>query len=116
MNEIEIKFTLQERDLIIDHTFTGPDLTKRLQIAEIKGKHLIVKYSTYHLDELIGFIAVEANHTEDKKIREKLDRLFKRLTRILEKKIDNQRNQLCCIKAIKCCALLFYMVALCETS
>jgi len=35
MNEIEIKFMPQERDLIIDHTFTGPDLTKRLQIAEI---------------------------------------------------------------------------------
>jgi len=33
MNEIEIKFTPQERNLIIDHTFTGPDLTKRLQIA-----------------------------------------------------------------------------------
>ena len=59
MNEIEIKFTPQERDLIIDHTFTGPDLTKSLQIAEIKGKHLIVTYSTYDLDELIGFIAAE---------------------------------------------------------
>ena len=46
MNEIEIKFTLIERDLIIDHTFAGPDLTKRLQIAEIKGKHLIEKGSS----------------------------------------------------------------------
>ncbi len=90
MDEIEIKFTPQERDLIIDHTFTGPDLTKRLQIAEIKGKHLIVKYSTYDLDELIGFIAAEANHTDDKKIGKKLDRLFERLARILEKEIDNQ--------------------------
>ncbi len=90
MNEIEIKFTLQEKDLLIDHIFTGPDLTKRLQIAEIKGKHLIVKYSTYDLDELIGFIAAEANHTEDKKIGGKLDRLFEKLTRILEKEIDNQ--------------------------
>ena len=90
MNEIEIKFTPQERDLIIDHTFTGPDLTKRLQIAEIKGTRLIVKYSTYDLDELIGFIAAEANHTDDKKIEKKLDRLFERLTRILEKKIENQ--------------------------
>ncbi len=90
MNEIEIKFTPQERDLIIDHTFTGPNLTKRLKIAEIKGKHLIVKYSTYDLDELIGFIAAEANHTDDKKLGKKLDRLFERLTRILEKEIDNE--------------------------
>ena len=90
MNEIEIKFTPQEKDLIIDHTFTGPDLTKRLQIAEIRGKRLIVKYSTYDLEELIGYIAAEANHTDDKKIRKKLDRLFERLTRILEKEIENQ--------------------------
>ncbi len=86
MNEIEIKFTPQERDLIIDHTFTGPDLIKRLQIALIKGKHLIVKYSIYDLDELIGFIAAKANHTDDKKIGKKLDRLFEKLTRILERK------------------------------
>jgi len=85
MNEIEIKFTPEERDLIIDHTFTGPDLTKRLQIAETKGDRLIVKYSTYDLDELIGFIAAEANHTDDKKIEKKLDRLFEKLSYILRK-------------------------------
>ena len=85
MNEIEIKFTTQERDLIIDHTFTGPNLTQRLQIAEIKGKYLIAKYSMYDLDELIGFIAAEANHTDDKKIEKKLDRLFDKLNSILEK-------------------------------
>ncbi len=85
MNEIKIKFTSQERDLIIEHTFSGPDLTKRLQIAEIKGKHLIVKYSTYDIDELIGFVAAEANHTDDKKLQKKLDKLFDKLSRILEK-------------------------------
>jgi len=85
MDEIEIKFTLIERDFIIDHTFAGPDLTKRLQIAEIKGKHLIVKYSTYDIDELIGFVAAEANHTDDKKLQKKLDKLFDKLSRILEK-------------------------------
>ena len=68
MNEVEIKFRPEERTLIIDHTFAGPDLTKRLQIAEIKGKHLITKYSIYDLEELIGYIAAEANHTDVKKI------------------------------------------------
>jgi len=88
MNEVEIKFTPEERDLIIDHTFAGPDLTKRLKIAEIKGKHLITKYSTYDLEELIGYIAAEANHTDDKKIGKKLDRVFERLSRILDKSIE----------------------------
>lgn len=92
LNEVEIKFTPEERDLIIDHTFAGPDLTKRLQIAEIKGKHLITKYSTYDLEELIGFIAAEANHTDDKKTGKKLDRMFERLTRILDKAIDNDNE------------------------
>ncbi|MBW1723915.1 MAG: hypothetical protein JRD87_03265 [Deltaproteobacteria bacterium] len=90
MNEIEIKFTPQERDLIIDHTFADPELTKRLKIAEIKGKHIVAKYSIHDLDDLLGFIAAEANHTEDKKLEKKLDKLFDRLTRILEKEIDNQ--------------------------
>jgi len=85
MNEIEIKFTPQERDLIIDHTFADPELTKRLNIAEIKGKHLIAKYSIYDLDDLLGFIAAEANHTVDKKLEKKLDKLFDKLTRIIEK-------------------------------
>ncbi|HUT44427.1 MAG TPA: hypothetical protein VMW95_08830 [Desulfobacterales bacterium] len=85
MNGIEIKFTPQERDLIIDHTFADPELTKRLNIAEIKGKHLIAKYSIYDLDDLLGFIAAEANHTVDKKLEKKLDKLFDKLTRIIEK-------------------------------
>jgi len=88
MNEVEIKFTPDERALIFDHTFAGPDLTKRLQIAEIRGKHLIAKYSTYDLEELIGYIAAEANHTDDNKIQKKLYSLFERLTRILDKSIE----------------------------
>jgi len=90
MHEIEIKFTPEERDLIIDHTFTGPDLTKRLQIAGVKGKHIIAKYSTYDLEELIGYIAAEANHTDDKKIRKKLDRLYEKLDRILERELEKE--------------------------
>lgn len=88
MNEVEIKFMPEERDLIIDNTFAGPDLTKRLQIAEVRGKHFITKYSTYDLEELIGYIAAEANHTNDKSIQKKLDRLYGRLDRILEKELE----------------------------
>jgi len=84
MNEFEIKFTLQDRDLIIDHTFADPGLTKRLKITEVKGKHLIAKYSIHDLDDLLGFIAAEANQTEDKKLKKKLDKLFDKLSRILD--------------------------------
>jgi len=93
MDEVDIKFTAEERDLIIDHTFADDDLTKRLKIAETKGEHLIAKYSTYDLEELIGYIAAEANHTDDKKIGKKLDRLFDRLSRILDKSIEYDEDE-----------------------
>jgi hypothetical protein len=37
---------------------------------------------------LIGYMAAEANHTDDEKIGKKLDRLFERLSRILDKSIE----------------------------
>lgn len=92
MKEVELKFTPEERDLIIEHTFTGPDLTKRLQIAEVKGKYLIAKYSAEDIEELIGYVAAEANHTDDKKVGKKLDRLFEKLSRILEKLIEDYND------------------------
>lgn len=85
MNEIEIKLTLQERDLIINHTYADPGLTKRLQIAEIKGKNLIPKYTIDELDVLLGFIAAEENHTEDMTLGRNLSKLYEKLNRILEK-------------------------------
>ena len=84
MDEIEIKITPEERDLILDLTFADEVLTDRLQIAEMRGKHLVARYSISDLDDLIGFIAAEANHAEDKKLQKKLDRLIDKLERMLE--------------------------------
>jgi len=84
-NNITIKFTTDERDIILEHTFAGPDLTKRIQIAELKGKHLITQFDVYELEDLIGYIAAEANHAEDRKIGKKLDKIFERLSNILNK-------------------------------
>ena len=84
MDEIEIKITPEERDLILDLTFADEVLTDRLKIAEMRGKHLVARYSINELDDLIGFISAEANHTEDKKLQKKLDRLIDKLERMLE--------------------------------
>ncbi|MBW2366843.1 MAG: hypothetical protein JRH15_03055 [Deltaproteobacteria bacterium] len=81
---MKLKFTQPERDLILGHTFAGPDLTNRLRIAEIRGRYLIAKFSTDDLDELIGFIAAEASHTKNKKIQKQLDKLFDRLILVLD--------------------------------
>lgn len=84
MDEIEIKITPEERDLILDLTFADEDLTDRLKITEMRGKYLMARYSINDLDDLIGFISAEANHTEDKKLQKKLDRLIEKFERVLE--------------------------------
>ncbi len=40
------------------------------------------------LDELGGFVAAEANHTKDKKLRKELDHLFDRIQTTLDSYTD----------------------------
>jgi hypothetical protein len=81
---VEVLFTLAERDLIVEHTFAGPDLTDRLQLATVKGTKLAVKYTLDDLDELLGYIAAEANHSENKKLEKQLDKMWGRLKKKME--------------------------------
>lgn len=84
MDEIVIKITPQERDLLLESYVLNPALIQRLKIAEIKGKLIIVKYSLQELEELVEFIAGETNHAEDKKIEIKWDRLYNKLADVLD--------------------------------
>jgi len=84
LETIEIKITEKVRNLIVDHTFAGDDLTKQIKLAEMNGKYLLAKYTIEDLDELVGFIAAESNHTEDFKLQKQLDKLFEKLSRIIE--------------------------------
>ena len=81
---VEVLFTLAERDLIVEHTFAGPDLTDRLQLAPVKGTTVAVKYTLDDLDELLGYIAAEANHTENVKLEKQLDKIWGRLQKKME--------------------------------
>ncbi len=85
MDEIEIELTPQERDLILNNPFAGKDLTKRLQLLEIRGNQLIAKYDIEELNELLGVIAADAIHTWDENLKKRLDKLFEKLSRVLEK-------------------------------
>jgi hypothetical protein len=77
--KVEISFSPRERELVLDHTFTGPELTTRLRRAQlVDGKH-VARYTLDDLDELLGFVAAEANHSTDKKMRKELDALYARL-------------------------------------
>ena len=62
----------------------GPEVTGPLRMVVVKGKKLIVKLTLDDLDEIIGYIAAEANHTDDKKLQKEFDHLYERLKTTME--------------------------------
>jgi hypothetical protein len=83
-NIIEINLTTQERDLIVNNTFADPALIEPLEERPAKDNMITVYYSPENLEELLGFIAAEANHKEDKNLGAALDSLHDKLADILD--------------------------------
>ena len=88
-DKIKISLTLRERHLIINETFADTHLTEPLERAQIEDDLITVYYSPQDLEELIGFIAAEANQTDDKALEADLDSVFDKLSDIL----DNYEGQ-----------------------
>ena len=83
-SHVEVLLTLREREFLLSHTFAGPNLTERLQLATVAGTKLAVGYTLDELDELLGYIAAEANHTEDEGLQGELDALYERVQEKME--------------------------------
>lgn len=81
---VAVAITLRQRELIMEHTFAEPDLTEPFRQAKAKSGKLLVKLSLDELDELRGYVAAEANHAENKKLKRELDDLFQHLTTTME--------------------------------
>jgi hypothetical protein len=91
--KVEVRFSPRERTLVLEDTFTGPELTTVLHRAQLEaGKH-VVRYSLDDLDELLGFVAAEANHSTDKKLRKELDALYAPVRREMESYDDGLWQQ-----------------------
>jgi hypothetical protein len=85
MERINIRLTIEERDLILKQTFAGDDLTDRLNEAKVEGNNIKVAYTLDELDDLAGFIAAEANHAEDRKQARRLEALYNKISDIENK-------------------------------
>ena len=81
---IKINLTTEERGLIINETFADLVLLEPLEKGQVKDDLITVYYAPQDLEELLGFIAAEANHTEDKVLEEALDSLHDKLEDILD--------------------------------
>ena len=76
---LPVELTLEQRTLILDHTFADPELTERLALTPVAGEKVVVGYTLSDIEELMGFVAAEANHTKDRKLERKLRRLWEYL-------------------------------------
>ena len=79
--KLPVALTLRERDLIRDKTFCHPDFAK---CAVVDGTGIRVELSLDEIEEIQGYVAAEANHTNDAKLQKKLDRLFAKLQVFLD--------------------------------
>ena len=89
--KIAVRMTARDRSLLLDHTLGDPDYSKRLQPAS-SGGGLVGEYTLDDLEDMLGYIAAEANHTEDRALQRALDALYDRLLRVQRSYDDGNLN------------------------
>jgi len=87
-DKIPVALTLGQRDLILNQTFAGPDLTESLRRAPMEGDKIVVRYTLSEIDELMGYVAAEANHSQNRQLVRELDRLHDYLSTFEERYED----------------------------
>ncbi|MBE0448975.1 MAG: hypothetical protein IBX64_12950 [Actinobacteria bacterium] len=88
--KLPVKLTLRERDLICDETFCDPRYT---QVAIVDGTGIKVDLSLDDIEDIQGYVAAAANHTENHKLQKELDRLSDKLQAYLDAYDDQDYKQ-----------------------
>jgi hypothetical protein len=85
---IPVELNEHERELILQHTFAGDELTRRLRRTPQTGESLTHHFNLDDLDDLAGYVAAEANHAKDKKMQKRLQTLYNRIATLMESYTD----------------------------
>lgn len=80
-SKLPVTLTLRERDLIRDETFCNPGFAK---CAVVEGTGIKVELSLEEIEEIQGYVAAEANHTNNAKLQKELDRLSAKFQEYLD--------------------------------
>lgn len=88
--KVAVKLTARDRKLL-DDLMLDPEYLERLQ--PIPGsKDLAGEYTLDDLEDMLGYIAAEANHTPNQRLRSQLDDLYDRLAHIQQSFDDGNWN------------------------
>lgn len=85
--KLPVKPTFRERDLICNHTFYDPDFANH---AVTDSKGIQIELSLGDIEDIQGYVAAEANHCDDEKFQNGLDRLFEKLQVLLDSYHDQE--------------------------
>lgn len=80
-SKLPVTLTLRQRDLIRDETFCDPSFAN---CAVVDGTGIKADLSLDKIEEIQGYVAAAANHTNNAKLRKELDRLFAKLQVFLD--------------------------------
>lgn len=81
-NRIRVRLSRRDRDLILKHTFIGGDIEARIRVARADGTAIMVDLTPDDIDELLGYVAAAANHSEQPVIGRQLYALYDRLSAV----------------------------------
>jgi len=86
---VPVRLNPVQRDLILEHTFIDHELEQRLREAETEGASIVARLTLDDIDDLLGHVAAEANHSKDARLRKRLDTICERLRDIAEAHTDD---------------------------
>jgi hypothetical protein len=78
---VEVRLSLRDRVLLLEHTVADPEYAERLQ-PTATGTEVVGRYTLEDLEDILGYVDAEANHTEDERLQRELDVLHDKLLAI----------------------------------
>jgi hypothetical protein len=81
--KVPLKLTATERKMVLDDSMIMDQESERAIQETPSGEPVMMTLGD--LDVFIGYIAAEANHTEDKRLERKLDRIYDKIQGLLDK-------------------------------
>ena len=87
--KLPVYFTEHEVADIREHTFAGLDFGS---FGVLEGSRLRFNLSLDDIEDLQGNVAAEANHTENKQLQRRLDKIFQKLQTFLDR-YDDQADE-----------------------
>ena len=83
--KLPVSFTAKDLEDIRECTMIGEEFGRH---AVVEGKRLRLDLSLDDIEDIQGHVAAEANHTRDSKRRQRLDKLFEKFQKFLDRYDD----------------------------